>query len=120
MRVEQVWVWDNMHNIHVVALMLMLISSPSMSLERKKRRVASDRGRMGIGCSYRVCPYVQTDSFGEGKRSALGTWDQADLVTSGKFLIVRADGVRVGETKGLTDRKKHGLTFWNKSRWSSL
>ena len=40
--------------------------------------------------------------------------------SSGKFLIVRAAGVRVGATKGLTDPSKHGLTFWNKSRWTSL
>ena len=63
---------------------------------------------------------AQTDSFVGGKRSVLDTWDQADLVTSGKFLIVRAAGARVGAIKGLTDRNKHGLTLWNKSRWNSL
>jgi hypothetical protein len=74
---------------------------------------------MGTGYSYRVCLYVQTDSFGEGKKSVLGPWDQTDLTTSGKFSIVRVPGVRVGTTKGLTDRNKYGLTFWNKLRWNS-
>ncbi len=39
-------------------------------------------------------PYGQTDSFNGGKRSALDMWVQADLVTFGEFLTVRAAGAR--------------------------
>jgi hypothetical protein len=109
-----------MRSIPVVAHIPIPISSPSSSRERRIRRIASDRGGMGPGCSCRVWLCVQTDSFSGGKRSALDTWVQVDLVTSGKFLIVRAAGVRGGATKELIDRNKHGLTFWNKPRWTNL
>ena len=81
--------------------------------------MASGMEGRGTGCSCRAWPYVQTDSSGKGKQSALGTWAQADRVTSRKYLPVRAAGARVDATKGLTNRSKHGLTFWTKLRWNS-
>jgi hypothetical protein len=64
--------------------------------------------RGGTGCSCRVWPYGQTDSFSGGKRSALYTWVQVDLVTFGKFLIVRPAGLRGGVTKKLILRNRDG------------
>ena len=66
------------------------------------------RGRMGTGCSCRVWPYGQTDSFSGGKRSALDMWVQVDLVTFGEFLTVHAAGARGGATKKLIHRNRDG------------
>jgi hypothetical protein len=97
-----------MRNIPVAVPILTLISFPSSSRERKMQRIAAGSRRMGTGCSCRVWPYGQTDSFGGGKRSALDMWVQVDLVTLGEFLTVRAAGARGGATKELTHWNRNG------------
>jgi hypothetical protein len=97
-----------MHNIPVAVPILTLISSPSLSRERKIWRIAVGRGRMGTGCNCRVWPYGQTDLSSGGKRSALDMWAQVDLVTLGKSLTVRAAGAQGGATKKLIHRNRDG------------
>jgi hypothetical protein len=97
-----------MHNIPVAVPILTLISSPSLSRERKMRRIAGDRGRMETGCNCRVWPFGQTGSSSGGKRSASDMWVQVDLVTLGEFLTVRAAGARGGATKELTHWNRNG------------